>query len=76
VPSSWTRSSALAICAPKRRGQLRFTQQPGTRFTIGEQIGRKNFEGHFAFEAFIASAVNHTHPAFTKLLDDEIVRET
>jgi hypothetical protein len=47
-----------------------------TRFTIGEQIGRKNFEGHFAFEAFIARAVNHTHPAFAKLLDDEIVRET
>jgi hypothetical protein len=40
---------------------------------VGQSAGGKDFECHVPVEAFIVSAVDHTHPASSDLLQDAVV---
>jgi len=53
-------------------GGARFTFEAGAPVGLGAKIGRKNFQGDFAFELRIAGPVDFAHPAGTERCDDLI----
>jgi hypothetical protein len=57
-----------------RRG-LRFLNEAALSRRVGDFIVRQNLDGDKAIQAGVARFVDHTHPAFTELLGDFVVRE-
>jgi hypothetical protein len=56
------------------KGQ-RFFAKPLAGSLVGHATGGKDFDSHVAVEAFVARAVDNTHPACANLFGYEIVPE-